>query len=359
MNILFITTGISYGGAYKIFVWLMNQLVTKGHRVSLLTYRTDKTIAYQHIDTHVIRVHLPLESKGGSITQCAKSIITLHRHIKKEGYDLGIAFLPPAQIRLILACKGTKTKSLISQRGDPSSSILTKSSYIPQILIQKILALSDGFVFQTRCAMKHYPESVQRKSIIIPNPIIPLHRTLKRLPEKRIVNVARLEIRQKRQDVLINAFNLLTVHHPDYILELYGNGKDESYLRNLAKENKNIKFMGVTNDIVSSIQNAAMFVLSSDFEGIPNALLEAMSLGIPCITTNYSPGGANLIISNRENGLIVERNDVDSLAKKMEEFIDNASFSERCGKMGHKTVINLNDKAIIEKWIKYMNKTTS
>lgn len=356
MKLLFLSTGIGYGGAYKIFVWLMNQIVAEGHEVTLLTYRSDKVIQYQFIDDRVRLLHMPLESRGGSLRGCLKTVMTLRKHIQDEAYDIGVAFLPPSQIRLILACKGTRTKSLISQRGDPWNSINTKSPFIPKAIINGIINHADAYVFQTPYAKAYYPEIVRRKCIIIQNPVIQFESRTNRIPEKRIVSVARFDIRQKRQDVLINAFKTLSTSYPDYTLELYGNGEDENLLKETTKSNEKIKFMGVSNNISKAISNAAMFVLTSDSEGIPNALLEAMSLGIPCISTDYSPGGVELLIKDGVDGLIVKRGDSAGLVTAMSRYLDDEKFAEMCGLNGQKRVTAVSDNEIAKMWTDYFVK---
>lgn len=355
MNIFFLSTGISYGGAYKVFTWLMNSLAASGNRVTLLTYRTDKSVSYQLIDNRVRRLHLPLESNGGSIYNCIMTAAKLREHIQHEAYDIGIAFLPPAQVRLILACKGTGTKVLISQRGDPWNSPLTNSRYIPDKLINWVLSFADAHVFQTVHAQNYYSQSVKKKSVVIPNPVIPLLRSQSRKPEKRIVNVARLVVKQKRQDILIRAFNMIAPQFPEYCLEIYGSGPDQYLLESLAKGNPRIKFMGITTNIVESIQNASMFVLSSDYEGIPNVLLEAMSLGVPCISTRYSPGGVEQLINNNNNGLLVDRGDALTLAKRMEEFLTDVPLAESCGLQAKSITKFFNEYDIANKWTNYLH----
>lgn len=341
MKILFVSTGISYGGAYKIFVWLANMLSKAGHEITLLTYRSDKQISYQSIDPAIHRLYSPTESHGKSLLGCLRTARMLRRLIHREGYDFGIAFLPPAQIRLSLAClMSRKTKVMLSQRGDP--------------LHERWLLPSDAYVFQTEYAKSHYPYWIRKKSAIIPNPVIPLARTKPRIPEKRIVNLARWEFQIKRQDVLVQAFNQISERYPDYTLELYGSGRDAESLSKMAAKNPRIKLMKTSEDVQEVMQNAAMFVLSSDHEGIPNALLEAMSLGVPCISTDYSPGGVDSLIQDGVSGLIVPRGDVNALSIAMERFISDADLAESCGAAGCGIVSSFSEERIARMWLDYI-----
>ena len=171
--------------------------------------------------------------------------------------------------------------------------------------------------------------------------------------EKKIVCVARLDIYQKRQDVVINAFKTIADKYDEYILELYGDGieEDEKTLKELAKSCPRIHFKGKTRDIVGAIQNASIAVLCSDFEGIPNSLLEYMSLGIPSISTDCSPGGAAMIIENYKNGILVNRNSPEDLASAISYMIDNPSEAERMGQEGCKVVSRFSEQKIKNDWL--------
>ena len=355
MKLLFFNTNIGYGGASKMLVWVANQCANAGHDVTLLTYR-DCT-KNQSISTNVKHVHQQLEDVNGK-GYIFKSISWLHRYIKKEQFDVAIAFLSASQLRLYCACLGTKTKSLFSQRGDPYSNFKGLKARLINLLNDWAFTHADALVFQTQQAMHYYGTSVCHKSVVIPNPINPLKRTEARAGNitKRIVNVGRLDIWQKRQDILIDAFWKICKEYPDYILEFYGDGVDDQQLKSMAKNNAQIRFMGKTSNVAEAIQNAAMFVLSSDFEGIPNALLEAMSLGLPCISTDCSPGGAALLIQNKVNGLLIQRGNADDLAKAMKYLLDNQDKAESMGREALKVVNTYSEERIKNMWLSFLEK---
>lgn len=350
MKILFLNVDLGYGGAEKMMAWVANQMEMKGMDVTFLTYR-DPTANFQKLNKGVHREHIQLESRGGSILGFFESSKKLHKYIMEKGFDVGIAFLSPSQIRLVHACIGTQTRVLLSYRSDPyQKSQLTGLRKLVAKRMNKLFLQADSYVFQTHKAEEYFPDYIQKKSVIIPNPIKLLKRTLYRNPDKRIVCVARLENIQKRQDLLIEAFNKISVKYPEYTLNLFGNGPDEAILKDMARGNERIIFEGVTTNVVDSIQNAAMFVLSSDYEGIPNALLEAMALGIPCISTDCSPGGASLLIDDPSKGIIVECNNADKLAAAMETFILEPEKAEACGRKGMDVNERFAENVIADRW---------
>lgn len=353
MKILFLNTNIGYGGASNMMVWLANILSEKGFDVTFLTYR-EGTKVYQHLNESIRREHIQLESEGHSTKALLRTIRALHRYIKANKFDLGIAFLSPSTLRLSLASVGTGMEVLISQRGDPYQSKVGKS--LSSKLEKWAFERSGKFVFQTVQSSQFYNTTIQRKSTVIPNPAKPLNRTKQRSGniDNRIVCVARLDIRQKRQDVLIRAFNLISDKYSDITLDLYGYGEDETPLKELAKGNPRIVFHGLTTNLVEDIQNARMSVLSSDFEGIPNAVIEAMSLGIPTISTDCSPGGAALLIQDKVNGLLVPCGDATALAEAMSSFLNTPDFAEQCGQEALKIKDTFSEEIIAQKWINYI-----
>lgn len=339
-----------------MLVWLANQCAAFGYNVSIVTYR-DGTV-YQKISNKVKHVHFNLEYNGHRVLYTVRF---LRRYIKLEEFDIAIAFLPPSQIRLSLACIGLKTKLLYSQRGDPYQRKHSVKMKIAETVSDWLFSFADYYVFQTKGAQSYYSKAIRDRSVIIPNPINRIIRTVERKGnvEKRIVCVARLDLYQKRQDVLIDAFIQVEMKYPDVILELYGDGShsDEAKLHELSSGHSQIRFMGKVSDsdVVSHIQNAAIGVLSSDFEGIPNALLEYMSLGIPSISTDCSPGGAAMLIQNYVNGILVPKSNSEELAKAISYMLDNPEEAEKMGLEGAKVVDRFSESKIKSMWLSVIN----
>lgn len=351
-KILFLNTNIGYGGAAKMMVWLANALTDRNYDITFMTYRDNEVL--QPVSNKVKLIHKDLEPISGNGKGLFKSVNAIRKYIKSEQFDMAIAFLTPSQLRLSLACKGLKTKLLFSQRADPYNP--PKSNKLVELITKWAFNQADGYVFQTKGARNYYPQSIQNRSTVIPNPIKPLTRTIKRNGnvQHRIVNVSRLDLIQKRQDILISAFNSISDEFPEYVLEFYGHGPDMDRLQKMARGNKRIHFMGATDNIVSVAQNATCAVLSSDFEGIPNALLETMSMGVPSISTDCSPGGAAMIIDNYVNGIIVPRGNVKALADAIRYMLSNPHKAEQMGTNGTQVNKRFGEDIIAKQWINFI-----
>lgn len=354
-RVVLLNTDLGYGGAEKNMVFVANSLARENNiQVTFLTYR-DKNKDYQELKDEIKRVKLGSEDRGGNLISIIKSIREIRLYLMKNEVDVVISFLSPSHIRAVLASRGCRTKVILSERADPYMKRMAIKEKIVATINHLLFSMADGYVFQTEKAKAYYSKSVQNKSVVIPNFVNKLTRTSSRsLKEKKIVFVARAEIKQKRQDLIIDAFNMLSKEYPDYILELYGDGADLHTICDMARDNEKIKLCGVTTNIVESIQNAMMFVLTSDYEGIPNALLEAMSLGIPSISTDCSPGGAAMLIDNYKSGIIVERGNVFQIYSAMKYMIEHSDEAEIMGQNAMYVNEVFNGDAIGKKWVDFI-----
>ena len=178
---------------------------------------------------------------------------------------------------------------------------------------KRIYKKADHVVFQTHEVQSLYEPEIQAHSSVLPNPVSIQTLSRPETAKKRIVNVARLH-KNKNQEMLIRAFARFLPLHPDYTLSFYGDGSLRKALQILVESlgiQDKVFFHGNAEDVHKQIADAACFVLSSNVEGMPNALLEAMMMGLPCISTNCT--GAKEVIRSGWNGLLVERGDENGL----------------------------------------------
>ena len=356
MHLLFLNTDIDYSGASKMLVWVANQCVEYGFKVTILTYR--RGIKDQNLNSQIQQINEQWEEQGGKIN-IIHTIYKIRHFIIKGRYDVCIAFLSPSILRVAIATIGVRTKLIFSHRSDPYHNSI-RSKGVKKTIIYKLnewaFSKADGYVFQTEAARAFFNRKIQSNSVIIPNAVPVLKRTVPRYGNirRKVVTVGRLDIKQKRQDLLIKAFNIVSRKYPDYILEIYGDGNDLNLIQVLAASNPHIYLMGKTDNVVEAIQNAAIFVLSSDYEGIPNALLEAMSLGVPCISTDCSPGGASILINNQENGLLVTCDDAQALSKAMVYYIEHPEDAELQAKRAMKVNTIFSEENITKQWVDFI-----
>lgn len=212
-------------------------------------------------------------------------------------------------------------------------------------------------VLQTQGAKDWFIDEIKNNSVIIPNPI------KNDLPEpyfgkrnRTIVTYCRLN-EQKNLSFFINAFAKLSEEYGDYRLEIYGKGalKDDllQQINELGISDKAFIF-DFDPHIHEKIKDSAMYVLSSDYEGQPNGLMEAMAIGLPCISTDCDFGPGDMI-NDHENGLLVPCGDVDALYNAMKEYIDNPALAEKCGREAVKVREEYSIEKIGDKWLELIN----
>ena len=112
--------------------------------------------------------------------------------------------------------------------------------------------------------------------------------------------------------------------------------------------------MGLTTNPMKAIANEGIFIITSDFEGISNSLLEAMAVGLPCVSTDHSPGGARLLIQDHVNGLLAPVGDSAALANALSEFANSIELSMKCGIKATEVIDRFKDEKIIDMWESYI-----
>ena len=112
----------------------------------------------------------------------------------------------------------------------------------------------------------------------------------------------------------------------------------------------NVLLMGKVDNIRDKIKDASLFVMSSDYEGVSNALMEALALGIPSISTDSDGGGARMLIEDGQNGILVPIKDETALAKKMEYILSDSDISKKLSENAIKSMKAYNPDVINKKW---------
>ena len=351
---MFCLGSMTKGGAERVIANLSNELIKK-YNISIVVtppdkpmYELDDSINYYTLDK--------TNKKSNFLVRTYKRIKRLRKIIINTNPDIIVSLLPEPTFRLMIAKIGLHKKTIISVRNDPN---VEYNNILKRILVKLLQTRADGFIFQTPDAQKWFSKKIQKKSIVIPNPISEdfICKTYDGVRDKTIVNVGRLTS-QKNQKLLIDAFYEVNKKHKDYKLKIYGSGelKDELQDQINSLELKNSVFlMGDVDNIKDEIYKASMFVLSSNYEGMPNALMEAMALGLPCISTDCPIGGPKYLINNNKNGILIEVNNKKELINSINYYIDNMDKSNILGIEASKIANKMNPIAIYNEWEEYIN----
>lgn len=352
MKILFYINAIHDGGAERVMVNLAKYFSDTGYETILVTSFRD-TWEYK-IEGNVKRLTLEEnEVMQGKIKRNFSRIIKLRDILKKEKPDVAVSFMAEPNFRLLVASLGLNVKTIVSVRNDPNKEYAGK---IGKFVGKWILPIADGCVFQTKEAQEWFPERLQRKSTIIFNAVKEEFFHIERKPVAgEIITCGRLEA-QKNHKLLIDAFAEVDKEHPYAKLKIYGEGS----LRNVLQEQINklgvqdkAFLMGATNDVAKALQTADLFVLSSDYEGMPNALMEAMAAGVPCISTDCPCGGPRELLGSFSPEALFKLNDRENLYIKINKMLGDKELKNEKGAVCKKVAEGFKSNAVFKSWEKY------
>ncbi len=346
-RLLFINSCLTSGGSERVMALLANEFAQRDYDVTMVLLREKKDTYIINEKIKLIRFHYTLDFKPYIII---KRLYMLHKELKNPQYDLAISFMYDINIVSLLCKLGSNIPILISERADPNSRFHGR---LYKAFENKLYLTSKYLILQTERVKTYYSKELQAKSIVIPNPIsdnLPEEYHGER--EKKIVAVGRIT-EQKNFSLLIEAFSKVYSYHPDYYLEIYGDGPLRKKLETQSKQlglHNSIFFKGYVKDILNEIKTASMYVSSSNFEGISNAMLEAMALGIPTICTDCPVGGAAMIIQNEKNGLLIPTKNKPALINAMNRIIEEPSLAKKIGENASKIKELYSIKRIADKW---------
>ena len=358
-NIAFITGSLGFAGAEKMLAFVAGQLANRGYNCSIININC--VPEYVNAQRQIVNENVKVYSIER--TKCVKVrkfyIHKIYEIAKDLNPDVIIAFTGFPNFYAKIVSKKLGIPSIMSERGDPYR---TSSRSLKSKIVRFVINASRGGVFQTDEAKKYYGKGLRKRGIVIPNPIFikgELPEVKWEDREKTVVSVGRLDNFQKRYDVMLDAFKLLSEKHPEYILKLYGKGADEEQIKQWVIDKglaDKVKFMGLTTTPMQDIVSDGMFIITSDFEGISNSLLEAMAVGLPCVSTDHTPGGARLLIQDGVNGLLAPVGDAQKLADAMCKFAQDTQLAKSCGEEAKKVIERFDPSKIIDMWENYIVK---
>lgn len=340
----------SSGGAERVMVTLCNEFVKKGIKVTLIVQEKETPSYFLEKDVEVLDTTV-YKRIPGFLRLCIRQS-RLRKHIRSCRPDVVISFMTKMNILTLIASLGLHIPIIVSERIDPHV-----NNIFPINLIRKIVyPFSSGYVFQTESAKTFFSNRIQAKSMIIPNPLsegLPIK--VNYLPTHEIVAVGRLEY-QKNYSLLIYAFYDFIKIYNEFVLKIYGTGSKKQEIQQMINKmgmEKKIFLMGSVPNVAEEIYSADMFVMTSDYEGMPNSLAEALAVGLPCISTDCIGGGARFLIENDINGILVPTRNIKLLVAAMNKIENNHDYAKRIGNEAIKIRKKLNSEKIAQQWLNY------
>jgi len=327
LKIVFVIPDMPGGGTERVVSLLANEYCHRGIEVAILLFAGNET-AYR-LDERIEVVSMGMPT-GGRLGARALRIRKMRRYYRENRNCQIWSFSVMGAVFSVLAA-GRKHYLLVSERSDPNQ-------YEHPKIRDFFYRFADVVVCQTKEAMESFPKSIVKKATVLPNPVDILCEPWEGEREKRVVAAGRIGP-PKNHEMLIRAFARFSEEFPDYTLELYGKGVQEAELKELASRLgivQKVFFRGFSSRVQEKIRKAAMYVLSSDYEGVSNSLLEAMSIGIPVIATDCPIGGCRTYVKDGQNGLLVPVGGTEALAEAMIKIAKDPELAARLGREGRK-----------------------
>ena len=351
-KIVFYISSVGDGGAQRVVANLVNQFSKKNYKVILVTEYPRENEYY--VNPLVRRIYL--QESAYSKSRFIKNLTWVKRIrkiCKKEQADALISFMAEPNYRSVAATIGISTKCIISVRNDPN---FEYQGITGKILGRYFLPLADGCVFQTNEAKSWFPNKLQKKSIIIRNAVNDSFYQGKWQPnELTAIACGRLN-KQKDYYVMIDAIRILHQNGKDIILNIFGVGEEEEKITDYIKE-KGLEDLvilkGRTNNVASELEKASVFLLSSDYEGMPNALMEAMAIGVPSISTDCPCGGPRDLLKD-ECGLLVPVGDSLKFAEAISKILNNKELANKYSKNAKAKANEFKPNTVYKEWEFYL-----
>lgn len=321
MKICFTLSGIYAGGAEKVVISLANYFSSIGIDSTIILISTDSSNTFHKVDERVKIIPL-LKIKN---CKYFKKISLLRDVIKEISPDIVISFLHHVCIYTYLAIRKTGIPIICSERNDPHRyNLLTKA------ILKYVFNHSNGCVFQTKDAQKWYFRSKDKKNVaVINNPVVLNSGIVQsREHENRAVFVGRLS-KQKNYKLLIKSFVLFKKKYPNFSLVIFGEGEGKKYIKKYSKRHhvfESIVFRGNDFNWQNEAKNCKLFLSTSKYEGMPNSLAEAASLGLICVATNCPIGGSKMLSESFKNILLVPSKNIQQFAQEMDHATNIENF---------------------------------
>lgn len=361
LRIAMYISSMNRGGAEHVMANLISHFVSKGYDVILVTTHKAKCeyalcgremaeyFAGERKDENGIesvRIHEPESDSDGSLIRCYSEIDEPDKGSRISNFrarcrkleeiwrvtkpDVILSFIGKNNMMAVKTAQKLRIPVAVSVRADPE---LEYQGEAMKIAAKHYYSKAALVIMQTQESLGFFGEQIRKKAIVLRNPIDPkcLNCDTDDAREKVIMAVGRCD-ENKRHSMIIDAFAAVSSRLPRYRLVIYGEGELRSRLiakvRDMGMEDM-ISLPGVSDEIWAEMKQSSIFVLASDSEGMPNSLIEAMCMGMTCISTDCPCGGPRMLIKDKINGLLIPTGDENALERALVSAADD-SDGDRC-----------------------------
>ncbi|MBX3457670.1 MAG: glycosyltransferase family 4 protein [Candidatus Paracaedibacteraceae bacterium] len=357
MKLALFISSLGSGGAERVISDLANHWTQCGHDVHLITFASRDEIPFYPLDEKITIHPLNLLAETLSIfkrfVNIINRLIVIRRTVKFLKPDRILSFVDITNITVLMATLGLKIPVVVSERIDPH---FHNISNLYKRLRLFFYPKADKIIAQTRNAADYF--DLKNKMIIQNIVPMPLHKKSAWGSMINIICVGRLSL-QKNHDWLIRVFEKVGFLPPNTSLTIYGEGPERANLERLIRQLKledRIFLPGAVKNIQEKLAEADLFIFPSRYEGFPNALCEAMAVGLPVIASNCT--GNIDVVEDGCNGLLFPIGNEEALINHMKILCDDAGLREKLGKKAMEISDTYSPEKIYRLWDETVIKLT-
>jgi GalNAc-alpha-(1->4)-GalNAc-alpha-(1->3)-diNAcBac-PP-undecaprenol alpha-1,4-N-acetyl-D-galactosaminyltransferase len=330
MKITLVSSSLNVGGAERVVSIMANYWAAQGWQITILTFDDGGEPPFYDLDRRIDLQPLGISSQDGfkfsvsSVSYNLRRIQVLKQAIVASDPDLVISCVNTTNILTLLACRGLKVKTIVSEHVHPTFGQLNKATQLLQNLTYQ---WADLITVQTHAALSFFPID-RYKTFVIPNPVVlptsePIQSQLY-TDDRHLLAIGKL-IPQKGFDLAIKAFAQVAQRYPEWTLTILGEGEMRSELEKLCMEldlEDRVFMPGVVRNVDAHLRKADIFILPSRFEGFPMTLCEAMACGVPVIASNCLSGPRE-IIHDGIDGMLVKPENIGALVTGLNQLMSD------------------------------------
>jgi glycosyltransferase involved in cell wall biosynthesis len=357
MRVTLVIASLGPGGAERVLATIANHWVEVGWTVVLLTFQAAGQTIYNPLDRriHVVSLDLLADSRSAraAVSNNLRRVLRLRRAIRESRPDVVLSFVDQANVVTLLATRGLGTPVVVSERTHPGHHPIGR---VWTRLRRAIYPAATAVVTQTPAALEYFTGWSLRHATVLPNPVHPTGSSGS--PDSRQVTAVGRLGPEKGFDVLLRAFARLAPECPDWSLVIWGEGPKRAELEALRDDlglGGRVRLPGVTATPGDWRAETGLFVLSSRYEGFPNALAEAMAAGLPVVAADCRAGPREMVDDGR-TGLLVPPDDPIALAEAMRRLMVDASLRTRLGTDARRSMGRFEATAVLSAWTDLMSR---
>lgn len=353
MFISFFIGSMKSGGAERVIQLLANHFAQSDYKVEIALLLSGE-VDYQQfpLDKRISIVDLS-EKKASYKGNAINWFKSVRKYVKMNKPDCIVSFVGRINALVLTATIGLGIPTVVSERSDPMQD---GRGYFMRKYCDTLYHRASAIVFQTKYQQSCFSGNLRNKSYIVPNPVsVTVFDNVIANPLE--ISTAGRLYESKNHALLIDAMKIVVGKYPEVQCYIYGEGNQRKNLEQKIENQNlcgNVHLPGNKTDIYRWISKSSVFVMTSEYEGMPNALVEAMMLGKACISTDYP--GADEVVKNGMNGLIVQRGDCKKLASAIIKLLDSKKERERLSNNAKETAELYKIDQVVEKWQKLIEK---